>query len=254
MLHKADRLTAAMLLLMLTLVLALTACSPESAPAAPCKTPVPVDAHVTLQPEFARFKLKLPEGFRYDLTLDCKYMRSGIADMIWLDGRLMTHKDFYKLANGKPMVHVRIILGGFVDPNKKTDGDSGYLDPSRYVVSIPHRNYPLVLYPNSQIFPEDSYSNKDVQRTHYWGIKNTVNPLTKRPFLAHCAIPEIRKSGQEYIDEDFYGESKCWSAVHAIKGDHKINAGVEVWADGGREIDRIHNAVQSLLESAIQEE
>lgn len=252
MLHRTTGLTVVVLVLLLPLALALTACAPDREPTAACNRQSSADGFITLQPEFSHFNLKLPEHFRYDLTLDCKRMRSAMTEMIWFDGKLLAQQDSIKIQDERRKTTVRIILGGFNDPTKKVVSDAGYLDPSRYTVSIPHRDYPLVLYPNSQIFPEDSYPNKRVPRSHFWGIKNTVNPLTGRPFLAHCTIREERKAGQEYIDEDFYGESKCWSTVEAVKGNHQISAAVEVWADGGHELDKIHNAVQSLLESAIE--
>ena len=103
------------LVIALLLPLALTGCTPEPPPAAACKWQVPVDGHITLQPEFAHFKLKLPEGLNYSLTSDCKYMRSAIAELIWNNGRLMTQLEYIRTGESKNRVAVLIIIGAFRD-------------------------------------------------------------------------------------------------------------------------------------------
>lgn len=251
MLHKAMKLTTVCLISFMAWS-SLTGCTPEPEPVAACKWQVPVNGYITLQPEFASFKLKLPAGFRYDPTQDCKYIRSAMAEMIWIDGKLRSQREVSDKTRG---VQVRIMLGGFVDPNKKIERDETYLNAERYFVSIPHRKYPLILYPNSQTFSESWHPAKEAQKSHFWGVQNTIDPITKRPFLARCAIPDSHQSGQNYIDAAFFvsGDSKCVSNVNAIRAGHLISSVVEVWVDGAPEVDKINNAVQSLLESAIED-
>ena len=138
----------------------------------------------------------------------------------------------------------------------KTQAEIDFLDPARYAIAIPHRNYPLVLYPNAEIWPGEARTEGKIPKTHFWGIKNTTDPETGRLIVAHCTVLENYNPSQEYVDGEFvrFGDSKCSSGINIIKGRHHFLVGVEVWAVGAPDIDKIYNAVQSFFEAAIEDE
>lgn len=200
--------------------------------------------------------LKVPSWINIDPTYDCKQARSLSMQYWWYK------KDLYPI--GKPYAffaekkHQRVWVNvtGFHTKQEWMAVVLNHSKPWQFEGSVDHSEFPLEMYPK-YFWESPSGASNHASNSVGWGVKNTVDPITKKPFIASCSIlPTNKNNPTSAVNGKFasYGDSKCMGTISAIKQNKIITASVYVWADSAPEIDLIFNSITKELTKFIQEE
>ena len=239
----------------------LSGCGPEEGHyREPCP-PLPVtDEHVTIQTRKSEMKLRLPEyvDLRRNSSLDrgCQYLEAMFIDYLWHNGKLIPEAINRFKVSPKERMHVRVFVsdGYFFDslsalPTK--------LQPWQIDPAIPHSKYPLEYYPRFY-WDDPNTPTKRSRLDHTWGIRDTRyrDPRDGTPFKASCNIPTPEKfDSRTVLDAPFsnFGDSKCRGWVIVVENGKVVVASMDIWREGGTEINHIYDAVIDQIHEFIQE-
>lgn len=229
----------------------LASCTPPDPPDV-CKGPLPVDGFVSGFTEGRRALLRLPAHATINWSSDCNEIRSFSVTLYWLDGKLVPwSNDMLYRGEVGGIQKVRILskrIGRRADVVQHPEA-------WRFEHAMPHRTYPLELYPRFYWDAPDRRPIKDPPDLQ-WGVVGTRSPITGRPFTAMCDIVHAGRTTQESaVNGDFrkdYADAKCRGGVSAMKGDQIIFAMIDVWAYNAPHIHMIYNAAAVELRSYIE--
>lgn len=233
----------------LLLTVALVACKPAEKVEACAKIPV-VNGFQTVVGEGGLVTLRVPEFARIELTKDCKQARFIALDYLWYEGQLVPEAvNRFRVPNDK-----RISVNVTLDAFDMSAGLGGSRQPWQFEPAVPHRVYPLEMYPRAywqEPTVRPSVDPPDV----LWGIRGTRDPITHRPFSAACDIVRADPALQgSVVEGDFRksGDAKCRGWVHATSGTYAVGGIVDVWANGASQVDKIYSAAAKQFETFIK--
>lgn len=198
--------------------------------------------------EGAGVKLRLPSWAGIVPTNDCSHARSVNMSFLWYQGKLHPMDGKFELSVPSTDFHrVWVGFGGFSEKNDLLRRGKE-VSARRYEGGIPHKRYPLEMYPYSSQSPRPSEGIM-------WGIRNTTDPITGRPVRASCDIAPTSEDLQSAAQGEFskHGDSKCAAYLNVAKGEKVAMATVYVWAQSVDHIDQIVNGIQSELTNVIRE-
>lgn len=230
----------------------------------PCEPLPAIDGHRFIKTEEG-VNLKLPTFAnirRRHGDFGCDYMYYLGIDYLWYKGKLISEGiNRFKVPQEERIVvkfHYGAsgnVVDGVATTNKNTKPWS-YDDP------IPHKRFPLVLYPK-YFWDEAHTPPENPIQAGGWGIVGTkYTNLIGKPFTAWCSIPPADESNYySRVESDFarFGNSKCRGGVVATKNGKFLSVTIDVMAylgadqQGIMEINHIYDAAVEKLQSFIQE-
>jgi hypothetical protein len=184
------------------------------------------------------------------LEPDCKTFQYAAMTFWWIDGHLVDNATALSSKHPLDVPMVKIFLKKFDDVAKSSRQSELW----RYEGPIRHSKYPLEMYPKA-FWSTPASAPPAPPKDVLWGILNTADPLTNRPFLTMCNIVRPDATNPlSAIDGSFArtGDAKCRGELHVVAKDLYIGGMTDIYAQGAPEIDQIMNAVVRRVEQLVK--